>query len=303
MNYFFRIGVIIVAGLINACGGSSGGEGKITLNITDAPIDGANKVVVMFTGVELRSSSLDEKRVFDFIEPVTLDLLDLQGINTALLLNGETVTAGTYDEIRLKIHAAEDGMLESYIELPDGQHELIIPSGAQSGLKIKNDIEIPVDGDVNFTVDFSVRKSIVVSGGEGSSKVKYHLKPVLRIVEDIVAGHITGLIDNSLLTASNCSDLDADTDNAVYVFTGPSVTPDDIDTSSDIDVEPVVTALVDHSFSYTYTAAFLEPGEYTVAFTCNANLENIESDDDDLLFSAIKNVIVEAGETSDGDLP
>jgi len=301
MNHLFRIGLIIVAALLNACGpGSSGGEGTITLSITDAPIDGANKVVVKFTGVELRSSSLGVKRDFDFLVPVTLDLLNLQGINTALLLNGETVEAGIYDEIRLKIHAAEDGMLESFIELPDGQHELIVPSGAESGLKIKNDIEIPVDGDVNFTVDFSVRKSIVVAGGNGDSKVKYHLKPVLRIVEDIVAGHITGLIDNSLLTANNCSDSDADTDNAVYVFTGPSVTPDDIDTSSDDDVEPVVTALVDDSFSYT--AAFLEPGEYTVAFTCNANLEDIEFDDE-LLFSTGKNVIVEAGQTSDGSLP
>ena len=301
MNHLFRIGLIIVAALLNACGpGSSGGEGTITLSITDAPIDGANKVVVNFIGVELRSSSLGVKQDFDFLVPVTLDLLDLQGINTALLLNGETVEAGIYDEIRLKIHAAEDGMLESFIELPDGQHELIVPSGAESGLKIKNDIEIPVDGDVSFTVDFSVRKSIVVAGGEGGSKVKYHLKPVLRIVEDIVAGHITGLIDGSLLTAINCSESNPDTDNAVYVFTGPDVTPDDIDTSSDDDVEPVVTALVDDSFSYT--AAFLEPGEYTVAYTCNANFEDIEFDDE-LLFSTGKNVIVEAGKTSDGSLP
>ena len=65
-------------------------------------------------------------------------------------------------------------------------------------------------------------------------------------------------------------------------------------------MEPVVTALVDDSFSYT--AAFLEPGEYTVAFTCNANLEDIEFDDD-LLFTTGKNVIVEAGQTSDGSLP
>ena len=108
------------------------------------------------------SSTLDENLSFDF-DPVQIDLLDLQGLNTSTLVNGATVPAGVYQELRLKINADEDAELEPFIELTDGsKHELIIPSGEQSGLKIKKDLVIPVGGEGNYTIDFDVRRSMSV---------------------------------------------------------------------------------------------------------------------------------------------
>lgn len=305
MNLLLKTSVIALSLLASACGsgtsssgssssGEAGGSGSVSLKITDAPIDGANKVVVEFIGVEFRSSSSDTKVNFDF-SPMSIDLLALQGITTSTLLDGATLPVGDYDEIRLKINADDDGELDSYIELSDGsQHELKIPSGTSSGLKIKGDLTIADNSTGNFTIDFDVRRSIVVAGNSG----KYLLKPVLRLTEDKETGNISGLVDAVLLNAVTCSDSDPVTGNAVYVFEG-DVVPDDIDSSSNLDVEPVVTVLLDDTFRYT--AGFLNAGEYTVAFTCNADDENID-EDNDLQFSGTQLLSVVAGETTTADL-
>ena len=65
----------------------------------------------------------------------------------------------------------------------------------------------------------------------------------------------------------------------MYVFEG-SVSPDDIDNDG---VEPVTTALVSYnanSTSYEYEVGFLMAGDYTVAFTCNTDAEDVDVDDD-----------------------
>ena len=296
MNPVNRLIAIGLALFLGACDSGSpgsepgtGGTGSFSLKLTDAPIDKANKVVVEFIGAELRGGDASAPLVFDFA-PKTIDLLDLQGVSTATLIDNQPVPAGTYAELRLKVNVDEDGELESYIELTDGsQHELIIPSGAQSGLKIKRDIEI-LDGDARvFTVDFDVRRSIVVAGRIGTPRVKFHLKPVLRLVENTQSGDITGQIDAVLLTAPTCSDNDPLSDNAVYVYAGADVVPDDIDNGDVNNVEPLTTSLV--SDSGRYVVGFLDAGDYTVAFTCNADDEDVDRDDD-LQFSGTRNVRV-----------
>ena len=305
MKLITRFCVIGTVALLGACGGGNSGggnndgTGSFTLNVTDAPIDEANRVVVEFVGAELRSDELAEPLRFDFA-PKTIDLLSLQGVTTATLVDGETVPAGTYHELRLKINADADGDLESFIELSGGeQHELIIPSGAQSGLKFKKNLVIPEGGEGVFTVDIDVRRSIVVAGRIGTPGVKFHLKPVVRLVDNQDTGNITGLVSIDLLSAPTCSDDDPTSDNAVYVYAGADIEPDDIDNSDDSNVEPVTTALLDDTGRYQ--AAFLEAGDYTVAFTCNAGSENVDTDDD-LLFSGTRNATVFENTVTTADL-
>lgn len=306
MKVIIRLSVIVSALLLSACGpGSSGGSGSdagtgsFTLRVTDAPIDKANRIVVEFIGAELRSEDLTAPLSFDF-PPKAIDLLSLQGVTTATLVDDQPVPAGTYHEIRLKINAEEDGDLESFIELSDGSvHELIIPSGTQSGLKIKKNLVIPDGGAGVFTVDIDVRRSITVAGQVGSPRVKYLLKPVVRLVENQDTGSIAGAVHSDLLNAGTCSDEDPLTDNAVYVYAGADIVPDDIDNSDQTNVEPVTTTLVNDNG--IYEAAFLEAGEYTVAFTCNAADENVDADDD-LQFAGIRNATVVANTVTMADL-
>lgn len=292
---------VIIFSLLSA-GCSSSGEdesGQMSLRITDAPIDEATSVVVEFSEVQIRGSDATQNINFKFDTPKSIDLLALQGLNTESLFSNETVPAGVYNEVRLLINA-QPGTVDSYIVLQQGgqQHELTVPSGSESGLKVKGTFSVPVNGSSSFTVDFDVRKSIVMSGNANSANgIKYHLKPVLRLVEDSQVGSISGSVDSALVSAASCSDSEMDTHNAVYVFSSAGVTPDDIDADA---IEPVISALVKYdatSDSYRYQAAFLLAGSYTIAFTCNADAENIETDDD-LQFGPAQDVTVAAGENS-----
>ena len=291
---------IVIGGLVAGCGGNDGVNetGSMSLRITDAPIDDASSVVVQFSAVQIRGAEDSQNIDFTFDTPRSIDLLTLQGTATETLFTDETVPAGVYDEVRLIVNAVE-GTTDSYITLTEGgaQHNLTVPSGSTSGFKVKGAFTVPANGSASFTVDFDVRKSIVRSGS--ANGVKYHLKPVLRIVEDTRVGTISGSVDTTLLT-TNCSDQDAATHNAVYVFEGSGITPDDIDGDG---VEPVVTALLKYdvvSGFYGYQAAFLLAGDYTLAFSCHADREDIE-ENEDLLFVGAQDVSVVTGETATAD--
>ena len=245
--------------------------------------------MITILSIEIKAQNPAQTILFEFNQPKVIDLLTLQGTNTENLLTDVSIKAGEYDELRLIV---DDSGMNSFIEITDGSvYPLKIPSGSSSGLKLKGPITIPASKPGKFTVDFDVRKSIVRAGKSSN----YLLKPVLRLVDDSVVGHIRGSVDPSLLTDSSCSDNDIDTYNAVYVFEGFDAAVDDIDLSSDQDIDPIATGSIKYdstSDSYMFEAAFLTEGNYTIALTCNTDLEDIESDDD-LVFFNIQNVQVQ----------
>jgi len=92
-----------------------------------------------------------------------------------------------------------------------------------------------------------------------------------------------------------CSDSDPNSYNAAYVYAGHNVTPDDIDQSSPQGIAPFATSSITYdnaSMSYLFEAAFLPAGDYTVALTCNADAEDLDDGNDDLMFFNIENVTV-----------
>src|SRR6267142_2159619 len=85
------VGMLVLVGLA-ACNGTSSGMGSLDLSITDTPVDGAQSVVVAYTGVDLMGPN--GQMNFTFSTEQTLDLLKLQGNASAMLLNGVSVPAG-----------------------------------------------------------------------------------------------------------------------------------------------------------------------------------------------------------------
>ena len=82
---------LVAAGIFGlaACGGgggSGGGMSQMTLAVGDAPVDGAQAVVVKFTGVELVPNSGNPVDV-TFTAPKTIDLLNESGTASAVLFN------------------------------------------------------------------------------------------------------------------------------------------------------------------------------------------------------------------------
>jgi len=140
----YRCLPIAAFALLTACGG--GGESQVpspivttpprdttlTLRITDAPVDYASEVVIQFSGVAIKPENGEEQN-FEFEEAKSIDLLALQGSNSAILLDDQIIDSGSYEWIRLAVNA-EQGVRDSYM-ITDGQEiELRIPSGGETGL-------------------------------------------------------------------------------------------------------------------------------------------------------------------------
>lgn len=262
------------------CGGdSSTSQGSLSLGITDAPVDSANRVVVEFSGVSVKPAS-GEAVEFTFDAPRQIDLLALQGGETELLLDGVVLDAGAYEWVRLTVNAGQNAS-DSFIELEDGSvHALFIPSGNETGLKLVQGFIVPANGSANFTIDFDLRKSITDPQAQG---MPYILKPALRMVDNTEVGTIAGTVDSAIAAATDCSP-------AVYVYEGSDVTPDDVGSA----VEPVASGLVnmsDTTGAYEYAVAFLLTGDYTVALTCDADADAADADDA-ITFEAQQNATV-----------
>lgn len=284
---------LIISINLLACGGSgddttmgrASPTGALTLNITDAVIDDAKEVWVEFSAISLQPSNGTSFEI-TFNSVKKINLLALQGTLFTDLVDQVIVPAGTYDWLRLHVNATEDGVFDSYITLLDGNiYELDIPSGSQSGLKINTGYEVILNKKLNMMVDFDLRKSIILSSE------KYKLRPSLRLVNTDNTDTITGDIDISLLTAAVCSDNDPETGNAVYLFEGSDTAPDDID---GITPEPVTSANVllnPTSGKYEYIIGFVPYGDYTLAFTCQADLDK-PNEKNNIFFSYTENINV-----------
>jgi hypothetical protein len=285
-NIFCFLGVLSLLSLA-ACGGGSN-SGKVSLGITDAPVDSAQSVVVQFSGVAFKRQDSDTETV-ENITPQSIDLLQYQDGKVALLLDGIDLPSGTYEWVRLMVNA-EPNVVDSYLVDNSGARcELTIPSGAQSGLKLNRGFTLDADGSVALTIDFDLRQSVHAPPGQasGACSTGYLLRPTLRLVDDAQVGAISGTVDPSLIT-TGCVP-------AVYIYSGSNVVPDDIEltTSMNPDIDPLATATVtmaNGAATYSYQAAFIPAGNYTATFTCSADDPTL---DENLVFVDTQNVTVQ----------
>lgn len=288
MNPKSIIPALTAALALAGCNLESAGSGSLSLDITDAPVDSADEVMVTFNGVELHSAGGSTVEI-NYDQPREIDLLALQGGDTQPLLEDEALAAGDYQWIRLDVSAESDGTWASYIQINGERHELTIPSGDETGLKLVQGFTVPVNGEVSFTIDFDLRKSVI------EDDTGYKLRPALRLVDNTEVGQIAGTADEN----------DENESCVVYVFEGQDVTPDDVDGQ---DAEPVTTAAAETLEDGTsgYTAAFLTEGDYTAAQTCEAghddpNADDTDTDTDPVTFSTAQNVTVQANQTATAD--
>ena len=277
-----------------ACGGGGDGapaNGRVSLSVTDAPVDDASSVVVQFSGVAFKRAGASAEVVQNLSpSPRQLDLLEYQEGRAALLLDGVTLPAGDYEWVRLIVDH-ENGVRDSYLVQTTGEEcELRVPSGAESGLKLNRGFTLPADGSVALTIDFDLRKSIHAPPGQlGAAEActqGYLMRPTLRIVDNANVGAIAGTVESALVT-EECMP-------KVYVFSGANVVPDDLEeNAAGADVDPLVVAGVaveNGATAYDYRAAFIPPGAYTVAFTCSDDQPDA---DDVLTFLTPQNVTVQ----------
>lgn len=296
---------LTLSALLVACGtdsSSSGGDSSddgsgsgpsFSLRLTDAAFDDAARVDITFVGVRLRKSSGGWITVPVESGKKKIELASLQGSKSAGLILDVDVDPGDYDEIRLIVDTSN---LANSIELTSGGvFNLRIPSGGSSGLKIKGDFTVSDTRPTSVVVDVDLRQSIIRTGANN-----FMMRPVLRLINGNNFGHARGMVDPSSLIAASCSDAQADSFNSVYVYNGHNVSPDDINQQSSSNIDPITTSKITYDpavSKYVYEAAFLPAGDYTIAFTCNSNLDFLDSDDN-LQFFGTQNITIQVNNTT-----
>src|SRR5258706_2902521 len=282
-----------------ACGGgSSGPMGQMSLAVGDAPVDGAQAVVVKFTGVELTGNSGNPVDI-TFTTPKTIDLMNQNGMASAVLFT-QPIPAGDYGQIRLMV-VADGNPSNSYITLTVGtMHGLQVPSGSETGLKLVSGFTVPSRGVVDYTIDFDLRKAIPCPPGQAPACI---LKPVERLVDNTTVGNIQGQVSATLVAAT------AGCTPGVYLYGGTVTAPEDMnsaapttDTNQPLaSAAPVATSQPPYYYQFT----FLAPGTYTVAFTCQAAIDNADQADTTVKFNLtpLKTVTVVAKQTTTVDIP
>lgn len=308
--------ILATGSLLAACGGDSSNNpgqqtGDIQLSMTDAPVDDLSRVQLTLNAVALKPASGGMIRR-DLEEPLVIeDLLALQGAASTVILPTTEVPAGRYNWMRLYVQAGDGNTF--VIDDNGGEFPLYVP-GQQNNqarerhVQLVSGFVVPVDGEVNFTLDVDLRRAIT----KPTNKDYYLLRPAVRIVDNSAVGIIDGTIDDSLIDGEICTSVMEGVrleGNAVYLYDGNDAITGDINVDEQGqpvgDNNPVTTATVHYnadSDAYEYEIGFVPAGDYTLAFTCQA-LDDMPENSDELVFPAQQNVTVIAEETVTADLP
>jgi hypothetical protein len=276
-------------------GGDSGSAGQASLSVSlmDAPVDGVTAVHVLITRISLKPESGPAIDLTLANGPRTVNLLELTDTNAAILVDDASIEPGHYEWLSMDVSAEHDNVMDSYVvTVTGGQEELRVPSGR---VRLVSGFDIPANQATQFLFDWDMRTGLVDPPGLPG----YLLKPAFRMLEVTAYGVLSGTVAAETITgaanACNTDDANLDLGNAVYIFAGANVTPDDIDGTDD----PIATAdVVPVNGVYSYRVA-LTPGEYTVAFTCQAADDEPETGETVAFLPAVNVTITGSAQTQD----
>jgi hypothetical protein len=282
--------------------------------MTDGPVDDATEVVVKFTGVELMRAN-GELVTIDTPNG-TMDLLKLQNGVTKDLITAQTLPAGDYQWMRLKVSATQN-VPDSYIKTSmGGMYPLYIPSGFETGLKLQRGFTVAAGGHTKLVVDFDLRKSVTAPPGQAPN---YMMRPALRLMDQMQVGKLAVTVD---LRAMTTAQFDANTavttcKAGLYAFPSTQTAPDDF-YAMGMSGNPVFYLPIPNdgaNTTPTVTVPFVEAGSYQVAATCFYDKDVADTNDYDpaaqqgqpgyqtMKWTALKPVTVAAGATASLSLP
>tara|TARA_R110001583_G_scaffold194478_2_gene365433 strand:+ start:846 stop:1808 length:963 start_codon:yes stop_codon:yes gene_type:complete len=313
LNKKHLVPCVLSALLITACGGSSEDNTPLpsfSLSISDAPVDDLSEVVVCFNQIELKGSNGDA--VFtvgtedgmiasndlcldnsDAVIPNTvgIDLRQYTGSDSISLVDGISIEAGDYTQLRLIMSDGSYGT--------DAQTSEKISVNVPSNELKLDGFTATLGGTVDFTLEFDLNKAMTNPVGQAG----YFLKPRgVRLVNNNEAGHIDGTVSETLLIDNQCTPLsDASVNVAsVYMYEGTGVVIDTMednggDESGSLPYASTAVTFDSEQTSYNFEIGFIKAGDYTIAISCDT--EDDPEVDEEVNFITSQNVTVIAGNT------
>jgi hypothetical protein len=259
--------------------GTSAGRTTLSVSLMDAPVDGVTAVYVQITSMWIKPAGNGPAVQLPLTStPLTANLLELTDTNAAILINEAVIEPGSYEWLAMDI-AAQPGVRDSYVMTEAGAEEEIelrVPSGR---VRLVSGFDVAANQSVRLLFDWDMRQGLVYPPGQA----QYLLKPAFRMIDVTEYGVLEGTIALETVGTSldpavnNCAaddDLDLEVGNVVYVFAG-SGTPDDVDGTDD----PVATIEATRTATGYVYRTVVDPGPYTVVFTCQAGNDDPDTDE------------------------
>jgi hypothetical protein len=256
------------------------GPSKISISLMDAPVDGVTAVYVKITSMWIKPQGGPAVQLPLTSTPMTVNLMELTDTNAAILIDEAVIEPGSYEWLAMDV-AAERNVRDSYVMTETGGEEEIELRVPSNRVRLVGGFEVPPNESLQLLFDWDMRQGLVYPPGQH----QYMLKPAFRMLDVTAFGVLKGTIAAATVGTSldpavnNCASddkVDLKVGNVVYVFEG-SVTPDDIDGTGD--AVATVEATPNAAGDYVYRT-LLEPGSYTVVFSCEAGNDDPEADDD-----------------------
>lgn len=191
------LGIVLVLASFGCQKMNDEGTGRLVIKITDAPfpLSDIEAALVSIDRIELRKAGDGVPDGNPFItvaeDAGEYDLVNLRNGVVELLADVE-IPAGEYDLVRLYVGPAD-------ISLKDGSsHNLKIPSGEQTGIKIFIRPSLVVEGGLTseLLLDFDLSRSFIMRGNMINPEEMngFIFKPVIRAVNNSTAGRIEGTV-------------------------------------------------------------------------------------------------------------
>jgi Domain of unknown function (DUF4382)/Carboxypeptidase regulatory-like domain len=183
-----QLAVAAIAALAAACGSSSGGTGTMSVHLVDGPTPEYSAIQIDVRTVQIHS---DADGWITLGSPnKVVNLLALTGGVAETLVDGTSLPAGHYDQMRLVL-----GPNNTVVLADDSPHSLKVPSGMQSGLKLNVSFDVAPNTTKDVFIDFDAHRSVFLHAAGNSGQ--YLLRPVVFAFDKVVTGAILGTLTDA----------------------------------------------------------------------------------------------------------
>jgi hypothetical protein len=277
--------------LLGACS-SGDGTAELTLVISDAPVGDLASVTITIDQITLNRPGTDvvidsfpnEDPDLRDTDTITIDLLEVQGLDNVLVVDGIEVPVGEYQNMRLSI--IDEDIDASWVEEVGGaRFPIKVPS---EELKLGR-FEVLDEGVQTFVLEFNLAKALTFNPKQNPSASRYILKPRgVRIVDVGRAALLGGNVDDDLFDGEPPCDgkVDPAVGNMVYLYQGHDLDLEALGDNFDPELDPTAAATLAEPYAAetvgedgAYLFAYLPAGAYTVAFSCDAIDDDADLED------------------------
>lgn len=198
----FLLGLSLLV-ILSGCSlfGGTGGTGRLTMSLTDAPAADLKAVNVTITKVEVhRDDGWEVLNTFE--DGLSVNLLDL--VFDTTLLGDKPLPAGAYTQIRLQVDDSSES-LSNVVDTSGNTYYLKVPSGSETGLKIHHNFTVPPGGRTILVLDANILDFVAQAGATN----EFVINPTaVRVVDWTAAGTISGKVvdgNGNPITTTNVS--------------------------------------------------------------------------------------------------